>query len=156
MDSQTRTTECRPSSNDLEGALDVLLPSISGLHHVRLPVTNVLISRAWYADVLGFEPVLDHEEEDRVTGTVLQHPSGLVLGLHVESERARMLAGFVVVSLCAGSKSDLAACAARLDEANVVHSAIQDGNLGWYIDVPDPDGILVELHTLEQPAADEA
>ena len=130
--------------------------SITGLHHVRLPVSNVFVSRDWYADVLGFEPVLDYEEEDRVIGTVLQHPCGLVLGLHAEPERARVLNDFVVVSLCAGSKADLERCALYLDQASVEHSDIQSGNLGWYIDIPDPDGMLLELHTCEQPAADEA
>jgi catechol 2,3-dioxygenase-like lactoylglutathione lyase family enzyme len=142
--------------SELESADGRLLPSITGIHHVRLPVTDVLISRDWYADVLGFEPVLDHEEEDRVVGAVLQHPSGFVIGLHVQPAQAKMLAGFVVISLCAGSKFELEQCGRRLDEANVEHSHLQAGNLGWYIDIPDPDGILAELHTSEQPAADEA
>jgi len=135
---------------------DVLLPSITGLHHVRVPVTNAFVSRDWYVDVVGFEPVLDHEEEDRLTGTVLQHPSGVVLGLHVEPTLARMLVGFVVVSLCAGSKPDLEECSRRLALENVEHSEVRIGNLGWYLNMPDPDGILVELHTSEQPAVDEA
>jgi hypothetical protein len=140
----------------LESAVGMRVLSITGFHHVRLPVSDVFVSRDWYADVLGLEPILDYEEEDRVIGTVLQHPCGLVLGLHAAPERARMLADFVVVSLCVGSKADLERCALCLDRANVEHSGIQSGNLGWYIDMPDPDGMMVELHTSEQPAADEA
>jgi catechol 2,3-dioxygenase-like lactoylglutathione lyase family enzyme len=142
--------------NALERTVHVRPPSITGLHHVRLPVTDVLVSRDWYVDVLGFESVLDHEEEDRVVGTVLQHPSGVVLGLHVDPRRAAALSGFVVVSLCAGPKSNLEHFSRCLDAAEVDHSAIQIGNLGWYLELADPDGILVEIHTSEQPAADEA
>lgn len=146
----------RLRANRLGPTVRVRPPSIYGLHHVRLPVADVFVSRDWYVDVLGFESVLDHEEEDRVVGAVLQHPCGVVLGLHIDPERALALSGFVVVSLCVGPRSDLEHFSKCLDEAEVDHSAIQVGNLGWYMDLPDPDGILVELHTSEQPAADEA
>ena len=51
---------------------------------------------------------------------------------------------------------DLDQWCARLDTLGVRHSAPAQGHLGWYIEVPDPDGIIVELHTIEQPTADEA
>src|SRR5262245_55048382 len=146
----------RLSANRLGPAVHVRPPSVYGLHHVRVPVADVFVSRDWYVDVLGFESVLEHEEENRVVGAVLQHPCGVVLGLHVDPARAGALAGFGVVSLSCGPRSALEHFSRCLDDAEVDHSAIRVGNLGWYMDLPDPDGILVELHTSEQPAADEA
>jgi catechol 2,3-dioxygenase-like lactoylglutathione lyase family enzyme len=62
--------------NRLDTPMAQLRPEITGLHHIRLPVTDVLRSRDWYGEVLGFEPVLDLEEEDRLLGTSCSIPSG--------------------------------------------------------------------------------
>ena len=72
---------------------------IIGLHHVRLPVSDVMRSRDWYISVFGFEPRLSVEEEDRVVGIVVGHPSGLTLGLHEAPALARVLEGFCSIAL---------------------------------------------------------
>ena len=43
-----------------------------------------------------------------------------------------------------------------LDALGVSHSAPADGHLGWYVEVPDPDGLIIQLHTIGHPTADEA
>jgi catechol 2,3-dioxygenase-like lactoylglutathione lyase family enzyme len=123
------------------------------LHHVRLPVTDVLSSRDWYAEVLGFQPILVAEEENRVSGVVLEHPSGVVIGLHSAPHEAKELRGFAVIGL---SVADLKAWADYLDNLRVDHSGIVDGHLGQCLRLKDPDGLVVELHTPLQPSADEA
>ena len=130
--------------------------SAVGWHHVRLPVSDVMRSRDWYTEVLGFEPLLVLEEEDRVVGVVVGQPSGPTLGLHYAPALARQLDGFCPVALSVGTADDLKQWCARLDTLGVRHSAPANGHLGWYIGIPDPDGIIVELHTIEQPTADEA
>ena len=52
-----------------------VLGSLEGLHGVRIPVTDALVSKDWYMTVLGLEPVLDLEEEQGVVGVVLRHPT---------------------------------------------------------------------------------
>jgi catechol 2,3-dioxygenase-like lactoylglutathione lyase family enzyme len=131
-----------------------LAPRIDGFHHVRLPVSEVLVSRHWYVDILGFWPLLveeEEEEEDRVTGMALAHPSGVVIGLREEPERARALRGFVPVAL---SVPDVGAWVDYLDGRAVPHEPLVDGHLGQYLQIPDPDGIIIELHTLHQPSED--
>jgi catechol 2,3-dioxygenase-like lactoylglutathione lyase family enzyme len=125
-------------------------------HHVRLPVSDVMRSRDWYTEVFGFEPLLDLEEEDRVVGVVVGQWSGPTLGLHYAPTVAHQLDGFCPVALSVGALDDLDRWCTRLDMLGVSHSAPTQGHLGWYIEVPDPDGIIVELHTNEQPSADEA
>ncbi len=53
----------------------VAVPAV-GWHHVRLPVSDVMRSRHWYTEVLGFEPLLVFEEENRVVGVVVGQRSG--------------------------------------------------------------------------------
>ena len=36
---------------------------ISGVHHIKLPVSDVGRSRAWYERVLGFELLMDFVED---------------------------------------------------------------------------------------------
>lgn len=131
-------------------------PSILGLHHARVPVTNVLRSHDWYVTVFGFEPRLMLEEEDTVTGVVLEHPTGFTLVLIEAPERAAALRGFCAVALCVGERDDLERWCCRLDAMEIVHSEIRNSHFGWYVEVPDVDGVVIELHTLGFPTADEA
>jgi catechol 2,3-dioxygenase-like lactoylglutathione lyase family enzyme len=131
-------------------------PAVVGLHHVRLPVSDVMRSRDWYTDVFGFEPLLSVEEEDHVVGVVVGHRNGLTLGLHYAPPLARALQGFSPVGLSVGAVDDLTRWCTRLDALGVGHSAPAEGHLGWYVEVPDPDGLIIELHTTGQPTADEA
>lgn len=84
---------------------------------------------------------------------VLEHPSGLTIGLHEDRERAQALGGFVVVGL---RVQDIGAWIEFLDRLDVAHGPPGDGHLGRYVRVADPDGILIELHTPGQPSAEEA
>jgi catechol 2,3-dioxygenase-like lactoylglutathione lyase family enzyme len=139
-----------------ERAQPMVPPTITGVHHVKVPVGDVLRSRDWYVDVLGFAPVLDFEEEDRLSGVALQHPCGFTIGLHLDPARAAVLCGFPTVALCAGDGDDLMDWLAYLDERGIEHSPVLEGHLGLFIQLEDPDGLLVQLHTKGQPAADEA
>ena len=131
-------------------------PSITGVHHVKVPVGEVLRSRDWYMDVLGFMPILDFEEEDRLIGVALQHPCGFTIGLHLDPARAAVLCGFPTVALCAGDADDLMDWLAFLDGRGIGRSQVLEGHLGSFIQLEDPDGLLVQLHTEGQPAAEEA
>lgn len=141
----------RAGAGRVEGGATVV-----GLHHVRLPVDDVWVSRDWYTAVLGFVAVLDVEEEDGPTGVVVRHPSGFVLGLHRDTARARALSGFAVLGLQVADRRALDAWAEHLDHLGVGHEPVAHGVLGWYVDVADPDGILVRLHCAESPDPEEA
>jgi len=131
-------------------------PPIVGVHHVRLPVTDVFESRDWYMKVFGFEPILDFEEEKRVLGVVLEHPCGITLGLHSEPERAVAWRHFAAVAFCVGGYEELKSWCAYLDNIGVQHSSMNESHIGWSTQVADPDAILVQLHTRGHPNADEA
>jgi catechol 2,3-dioxygenase-like lactoylglutathione lyase family enzyme len=128
-------------------------PPVVALHHVRIPVTDVLASQDWYSEVLGFRPTLVVEEENAVKGVVSVHPSGVVIGLHSAPQQATALKGFAVIGL---SVEDLGEWVAYLDHLGVSHSGIAEGHLGECLRLCDPDGLVVELHTPSQPSADGA
>jgi glyoxylase I family protein len=130
--------------------------SVIGLHHVRIPVVDAWRSRDWYSAVLGFVSVLDFEEELGPIGVVLQHPTGLVIGLHADRHRASELAGFAILSLAIEDRLQLERLARRLDQIGISHGPIEEGHLGPYLEVPDPDGILVRFHAGLEPYAEEA
>ena len=142
-------------SGPAEGSQAV--PLILGLHHVRLPVSDVLRSRDWYCDVLGFEPILDYMEEYRLVGVAVQHRVGVTLGLHLDPERAAALRGFAVVALRVAAPAVLQDWSRRLDELGVQHfPVVADHAGGWSMELVDPDGIGVQFHTMGHPTADDA
>lgn len=131
-------------------------PAVAGLHHVRLPVSDWGASRDWYVAVLGFESFLDIEEEAGPVGVLLRNHAGVLIGLHCDPVRSAALRGFSILGLTIRDRSDLKAWTSWLDLTGVVHSPILDGHLGWFVEVPDPDGIIVRLHTPEMLDVDDA
>jgi catechol 2,3-dioxygenase-like lactoylglutathione lyase family enzyme len=123
------------------------------MHHVRVPVSNVPASLDWYVDALGLQCLLLEEEEDGISGAVVGQPGRVIIGLHHDPRRARALSGFVVVALCV---TDLQAWMDYLDRRGIAHGELQPCHLGQGVELADPDGILIELHSVEQPSADEA
>lgn len=128
-------------------------PAIVALHHVRVPVSDVLVSRDWYVTVLGFTPMLVTEEETPDTGEALPHPSGLVVGLHIDPDAARALAGFCVLGL---GVEDLSGWMDYLDHAGIERGPVGVGPRGSHVSVVDPDGLVIELHTPVQPSTEDA
>ncbi len=105
---------------------------------------------------LGCVPVLDEEDENGVVGVVLRHSEGFVIGLHRDPQRAASLRGFAIVGLSVDGHTQLRQLCNRLDKAGTAHSGPTEGHIGWYVDVPDPDGILIRFHTGTAPDAEEA
>ena len=123
--------------------------TVSGLHHVKLPVSDVGRSVDWYGGAFGFTRAWEHREDGELHGAALRHPdSGLQLALRRDPQRSAALAGFDTLCLAVGTRSDLDAVLDRLDERGVAHGSPFTGRGGDAVDVPDPDGHLVRLHTL--------
>jgi len=129
------------------------MPQISGYHHVSLPAADVLRSGDWYERVFGFSRVLIEEDEDLVTAVMLGHPVGIILYLHhapeqLEAWRASV-AGAPVLGFRVASYDELMSWEASLAGLGVEHSAPRPAHVGWALDVVDPDGLRVQLHTRE-------
>ena len=120
---------------------------VSGLHHVKVPVSDVTVSADWYRRAFGFETLFEFHEEEELVGVALRHrEGGLTLALRRDPERARALEGFDVVCLSVGTRDDLDHVLVQLDELGVEHGVPRPGRGGDVADVPDPDGLVVRLH----------
>lgn len=125
--------------------------SLAGVHHLKLPVSDVERSRRWYVDALGFEPDLEFVEDGVLRGVSLDHPvAHLRLALREDPARAAAVAGFDLVALAVGTRADLEAVAARAGAAGPPVGAVVEGREGWACDLTDPDGIVVRLYTHER------
>jgi catechol 2,3-dioxygenase-like lactoylglutathione lyase family enzyme len=137
------------------------LVDISGCHHVRLTVTDIARSRAFYTEVLGFsvlvqspgdpqDPAVRADPGQLYGGAVLGSGS-LVLGLRpvaaagdrFDSERV----GLDHLSFSVASRHVLEDVRQELDDRGVVHGEIKElTGFGIAImSIDDPDGIHLEL-----------
>ncbi len=136
------------------------LVSSSGLAHIRLTVTDIAASRAFYDQVFGWptaidasaqadEPGVRESPEHFYGGVVYQTPSGALFGLRpVGADRFdSSRTGLDHVSFMVESRDDLVAAQVALDEAGIEHGQVKDlGDAGLAIlSFSDPDGVHLEL-----------
>jgi catechol 2,3-dioxygenase-like lactoylglutathione lyase family enzyme len=122
---------------------------ICGVHHVKLPVSDVGRSRAWYERVLGFQLVIEFVEDGEVRGVALQRKDcPTQLALRQDPPRAQALAGFDALALHVPARDDVRAWEAALDEAGEQHGGLVTGHRGGtvLVGLHDPDGIEIRLY----------
>ena len=122
---------------------------ISGIHHVKLPVSDVARSRAWYERVLGFESVIDFVEEGELMGVALRRDDcPCQLALRRDPDRARALSGFDAVALLVPTRDQVRAWRDVLDDAGEPHGGLVTGHHGGtvLVGLHDPDGIEIRLY----------
>ena len=132
---------------------------ICGFHHVSLPASDLDRSSDWYEHVFGFERVLIEEDEDRITMVMLKHPEGMLLCLHRSPDLSLAWHGLgsaaAVLGFRVASRADLMLWDERLAELGTQHSGPRQAHLGWALDVIDPSGLRIQLHTYEAISADD-
>lgn len=133
----------------------------TGIHHVRLTVTDIARSKSFYEDVFGVHPVVDFSDRVDETG-VREDPEKMfggcafavgdqILGLRPVAPAGDTFAstrvGLDHLSLAVATTADLAAAAERLTERGVAHGEIVElTDMGIAIlSLQDPDDINLEL-----------
>jgi catechol 2,3-dioxygenase-like lactoylglutathione lyase family enzyme len=122
---------------------------ISGIHHVKLPVSDVAASRGWYERVLGFHLVIEFVEDGVVRGVALaREGSDVQLALRHDPDRAKALAGFDALALLVPTREDVRSWETRLDEAGEPHGGVVTGHRGGsvLVGLHDPDDIEIRLY----------
>ncbi len=132
----------------------------SGFSHVRLTVTDIARSKAFYDDVFGWptaidtsddvdEPGVNESPEKSYGGTVYQTPQGTLFGLRPVGSSAfdPQRTGLDHVSFAVESRADLERAATALSGAGITHGEIKDmTDAGMAIlSFQDPDDINIEL-----------
>jgi glyoxylase I family protein len=139
--------------------------SVGPVHHMRIAVTDVGRSQAFYTEVLGFEVAVaapppageEHHEVlvDSLQGGVILMHQGMFFGLRpVDDERAAAAdhfdpfrVGLDHLSFAVPARADLDAAAHTLDQLGIEHGPVRDlPPLGMsFLAFFDPDGIALEL-----------
>ena len=133
--------------------------SPGGIHHVRLTVTDIGRSKAFYTMLLGREPVVDHsaavdepgvrEDPIRFFGGVVYSIGDQGLGLRpvapADDTFSSARVGLDHVGLLVGSRTDLDLAAERLDADGVPHGDVTDIGSMVILSLQDPDDINLEL-----------
>lgn len=137
------------------------LIDITGLHHLRLTVTDLPRSRAFYADILGFEVAAESSgdpadpavraDPEQLYGGVVFTTNDMLFGLRpvadpadrFESERV----GLDHLSFTVSSRHVLEQVQRELDDRGIPHGTVRDlPDFGIAIlSFSDPDGVHLEL-----------
>jgi glyoxylase I family protein len=138
---------------------------VGPVHHLRVTVTDVERSKAFYTGVLGFEVAVDappppgddsHDEiVDSLQGGVILVHQGVFFGLRpTDTDRAAagdcfdpLRVGLDHLSFGVPARADLDRAVELLDEQGVSHGPIRELKaLGLsFLAFFDPDGIALEL-----------
>ncbi len=127
--------------------------------HVRLTVTDIARSRAFYDAVFGFDVAYEAPPEDAddatkeqlsfLFGGVIYSFGGGLLGLRpVASESDRHdddRVGLDHLSFTVDSRADLDEATTLLDGLGVTHAGVKDIGAGFILEFRDPDNVALEL-----------
>jgi glyoxylase I family protein len=124
--------------------------------HVRLTVTDIDRSRAFYDDVfalpVAFEvpPGADEATQEQLSflyGGVIYQLGDSLLGLRpvADDQFSENRVGLDHVSFAVSSRADLDAAAQMLDDKGVAHEGVKDIGAGYILEFRDPDNIALEV-----------
>jgi glyoxylase I family protein len=131
----------------------------TGYGHVRLTVTDIVRSRAFYDRVFGFpvafEVPPDADEATRTSlsflygGVIYAVPGGGLLGLRPVAAGGDRFdedrVGLDHLCFTVASLAELQDAAALLDGAGIAHAGVKDIGVASILEFRDPDGIALEL-----------
>jgi catechol-2,3-dioxygenase len=135
------------------------MPTITGLSHVDLTVTNLDRAEGWYTKLFGMNKVLEGEsaEEGFRAKYLLEPASGLILGLVEHSKPGgdgfdARVTGLDHLSLGVTNRDELKAWKSRLDELSIANGGISEQGVGAGLNFKDPDGIALEFYVIDMQA----
>lgn len=131
---------------------------IVGIAAVKLPVTDLARSRAWYERVFGLRAVLEFPDETGVVRGIAYEIPGVAdsgIALRENPQVARGIAGFDPVILAVADRAAVQVWADRLDQLGIEHSPVIDASVGWLLVFHDPDGIEIHLYSRERHGIDQ-
>lgn len=128
-----------------------MIPTLAGVHHLKLPVSELDRSISWYASRLGYQVVIEFRAAGDRTGVSMTHPDGGPwLGLVLDPARARAAAGFDYFSIGVPDREHLDALAGHLSGLGEDHAGVHFATIGWILPMlHDPDGHEVRFYSME-------
>jgi len=136
------------------------IPAPAGFSHVRLTVTDLARSRAFYDRVFGLPVAYEAppEDADQATkdalgflfgGVIYSFGAGNLLGLRPVAPGGDAFdedrVGLDHLAFRLSSRADLDTAVTVLDELGVAHAGPKDLGMMWILEFRDPDGVALEL-----------
>jgi len=130
--------------------------AILGLHHVKIPVTDLVRSRAWYEKVFELETLTEFRDEHDgvVRGVVYRALGDLIISLREQPAAARGIAGFDPFGIMLRGRPDVDHWVRRLDALGVAHADVVDAPIGSILMFEDPDGMGLRFYSLDAEGRD--
>ena len=135
------------------------MPITTAYAHVRLTVTDIKRSRAFYESVFGMPIALEvPEDADEATraqlsflyGGVIYRVGAALFGLRPAAPAGDRFdenrVGLDHLAFLVDSVTDLEDMARSLDELGVTHAGVKDIGLAHILEFRDPDNIALELY----------
>ncbi len=136
-------------------------PSITGISHVDLSVTDLEASDAWYRELLGAVPLFGGRSDEHGLDVryIIEPRSGVVIGLEQHDANPgtpfdERRVGLDHLAFNVASRQELDDWLARLDELGIAHSGITEEEPWDVLVFRDPDNIQLELFFLKADPAD--
>ena len=137
------------------------MPAITGISHVDLSVTDLERSDAWYRELLGAVPLFGGRNDAHGLDVryLVEPQSMVIIGLeqHDANEGSAVderRVGLDHLAFNVGTRAELDAWLARLDELGITHSGISEEDPWDVLVFRDPDNIQLEFfHLKADPAS---
>lgn len=108
---------------------------------VKIPVSDLTASRAWYAQVFGLSEEMEWPDgEGVVRGVGFSGLGSVTLALREHPEAAAATDGFGFLNVKVPREEDLSDCAAHLDALGIRHTPVISAARGRLVGFHDPDG----------------
>jgi catechol 2,3-dioxygenase-like lactoylglutathione lyase family enzyme len=124
-------------------------PALLGLHHLKLPVSDLDASIDWYGRVFDAEylPQFDHVDNSGVRYAVIINVPGLPVPVELRwaPTAASAIGGYDPIDLAVDSVDALQEWVRHLDVQGVDHSPVITGGAGHLMVLADPDGIFIRI-----------
>jgi catechol 2,3-dioxygenase-like lactoylglutathione lyase family enzyme len=129
---------------------------ILGLHHVKVPVSDMVRSREFYERVLELVPLSEFADDHDgvVRGVVYRAKGDLMISLREQPVAAAGLVGYDPFAMMLRGRADIEHWADRLDALGVEHDPIVEASIGLMLRFQDPDGIEVRFYTIDAEGRD--
>lgn len=135
-------------------------PTITGVSHIDLTVTDLDRSEAFYTDLLGASRVLDgRSDHNHLSSRYLLHPESLlIIGLVQHDELAahqfdERQVGLDHLSFNVADREQLDAWVLHLDRLSIDHSGVTEEEYWNVLVFRDPDNIQLEIFEMLPAAA---
>ncbi len=124
--------------------------ALAGVHHVRLPVSDLARSTRFWTDDLGYELNFEFPGTDGPAGLALKHShGGPNIVLWHDPARAKLASGFSWLAIGCRSAAEIYDLKDRLDARGIPNGGIQDALVQIKLpSVEDPDGLLIGFYVV--------